>query len=107
MISVAYKAANIVFFSHSEVIRRQIFECEGDFWDASTDIGGSIVCLFGNMSNETSQFSFFRLSEQAGPEKRLYFVSRFIVLFCPAFIFRKKESDLEVNIPGALQGGEF
>ena len=73
----------------------------------STDIGGSIVCLFGNMSNETSQFSFFRLSGQEEPEKRLYFVSRFIVLLCPVFIFRQKESDLEVNIPGALQGGEF
>ena len=67
----------------------------------------SSAMFFGSMSNETSQFSFFRLSGQAGPEKRLYFVSRFIVLFCPAFIFRQKESDLEVNIPGALQGGEF
>ncbi|MCS3167931.1 hypothetical protein NXY49_02890 [Bacteroides fragilis] len=52
-------------------------------------------------------FSFFRLSGQEEPEKRLYFVSRFIVLLCPVFIFRQKESDLEVNIPGALQGGEF
>ena len=50
---------------------------------------------------------FFSTLGTGGAGKRLYFVSRFIVLFCPAFIFRQKESDLEVNIPGALQGGEF
>ena len=68
------------------------------------DIGGSIVCHFGNMSNEGSQISFLRLLAQVVPEKRLYFVPEFIVFPVLPFIFFQKESCVDVNVSDTSSG---
>ena len=67
------------------------------------DIGGSIG-HFGNMSNEGSQISFFRLLAQVAPEKRLYFVPEFIAFSVLSFIFFQKESCVDVNVPDTSSG---
>jgi len=68
------------------------------------DIGGSIVCHFGNMSNEGSQISFFRLLAQVAPEKWLYFVPEFIAFSVLPFIFFQKESCVDVNVSDTSSG---
>ena len=70
------------------------------------DIGGSIVCHFGNMSNEGSQISFFRLLAQVAPEKRLDFVPEFIAFLVLSFIFFQKESCVDVNVSDMSSGGD-